>query len=76
MPLRFASSKQFDYAKTTYLQVLQQDANHWDAYVELGKVCMALGDNATAEKYLSVVQIKNPEYRKSEVQSLLTSIQN
>ncbi len=70
----FASSKQFDNAKTTYVQVLQQDTNNWDAYIELAKVCMALGDNQSAEKYLTVVQIKNPSFRKAEVDSLLSSI--
>ena len=70
----FASSKQFDNAKTTYVQVLQQDSGNWDAYIELAKVCMALGDNQSAEKYLTVVQIKNPSFRKSEVDSLLASI--
>lgn len=70
----FASSKQFDNAKTIYVEVLQQDANNWDAYIELAKVCMALGDNESAEKYLTVVQIKNPTYKKSEVDSLLASI--
>lgn len=70
----FASSKQFDNAKTTYVQVLQQDANNLDAYIELAKVCMALSDNESAEKYLTVVQIKNPSYKKTEVDSLLASI--
>ena len=70
----FASSKQFDNAKTTYVQVLQQDTNNWDSYIELAKVCMALGDNQSAEKYLTVVQIKNPSFRKNEVDSLLSSI--
>lgn len=70
----FASSKQFDNAKTTYVQVLQQDANNLDAYIELAKVCMALSDNQSAEKYLTVAQIKNPSFRKNEVDSLLASI--
>ncbi len=72
----FASSKQFDNAKTIYVQVLQQDSSNWDAYIELAKVCMALGDNQSAEKYLTVVQIKNPSLRKSEVDSLLSSIKS
>lgn len=70
----FASSKQFDNAKTTYIQVLQKDSSSWDSYIELAKVCIALGDNSSAEKYLTVVQIKNPSHRKNEVDSLLASI--
>ena len=70
----FASDSQFDNAKTTYLEVLKQDQSDWNAYVELGKVCMALNDNASAEKYLIYVQSKNPEFRKAEVESLLASI--
>ena len=70
----FASDGQFDNAKTTYLELLKQDQSDWNAYVELGKVCMALNDNASAEKYLIYVQSKNPEFRKAEVESLLASI--
>ena len=70
----FASDSQFDNAKTTYLEVLKQDQSDWNAYVELGKVCMALNDNASAEKYFVYVQEKNPTFRKAEIESLLASI--
>lgn len=70
----FASDSQFDNAKTTYLEVLKQDQSDWNAYVELGKVCMALNDNAAAEKYFVYVQEKNPTFRKAEIESLLASI--
>ena len=70
----FASDGQFDNAKTTYLELLKQDQSDWNAYVELGKVCMALNDNASAEKYLIYVQSKKTEFRKAEVESLLASI--
>mgnify|MGYP006381512333 CR=1 FL=1 len=61
-------------AKGAALEVLKQDQSDWNAYVELGKVCMALNDNAAAEKYFVYVQEKNPTFRKAEIESLLASI--
>lgn len=72
----FASDGQFDNAKTTYIELVKQQPSNWDAYVELGKVCLTLQDNENAEKYLLFVQSKNPSYRKSEVDTLLSSIHN
>lgn len=72
----FAGDQQFDNAKTTYIELLKLDSSNWNAYVELGKVCLALGDNASAEKYLVVVQTKAPDFRKDEVSTLLKSISN
>lgn len=70
----FASDAQFDNAKVTYTELLKLAPDNWDSYVELGKVCMALNDNASAEKYLVFVQTKNPSFRKQEVSALLDSI--
>ena len=70
----YAQAGQYDYAKSTYTELLKTDKENWDAYIELAKVCMQLGDNAGAEKYLVYVQEKNPNYRKSEVSNLLSSI--
>lgn len=70
----FASDRQFDNAQTTYKELLKQQNDNWDGYIELAKVTMALGDNAMAEKYLQVVQIKAPNHRKNEVEALLRSI--
>ena len=70
----FAGDQQFDNAKTTYLELLRLDPKYWDGYIELGKVCMALNDNASAEKYFIVVQEKNPGFKAAEVQQLLNSI--
>lgn len=70
----FASDGQFDNAKVMYLDVIKQNPNDWNSYIELGKVCMALNDNTSAEGYLLYVQSKNPSYRKAEVDSLLQSI--
>ncbi len=70
----FAGDKQFDNARTTYTELLRLDPKYWDAYVELGKVCMALNDSPSAEKYLVYVEEKNPGYRAGEVKSLLNQL--
>lgn len=70
----FASDKQYDNAKTTYTELLRRDNNNIDAYIELAKVCIQLGDNTSAEKYLITAQAKKADYRKAEVDSLLDSI--
>ncbi|MEE1165882.1 MAG: tetratricopeptide repeat protein [Treponema sp.] len=72
----FASDKQYDNAKTTYTELLRRDSSNCDAYIELGKVCLQLGDNQSAEKYLVTAQAKRPDYRKAEIDSLLNSISN
>ena len=74
MAQAFASDKQFDNAKTTYTELLRQDAKYWDGYIELGKVCMALNDNHMAEAYFEQVKAKNPGYRTGEIDSLLSQI--
>lgn len=70
----FASDGQYDNAKTTYLELLRLNNTDWDSYIELAKVCMSLQDNASAEKYLVYVQSKQPDYRKTEVDKLLSGI--
>ena len=71
----FASDQQFDNAKTTYLELLKLDSSNWNAFLELSKVCLAMGDSAGAEKYLVTIQEKAPDFRKDEVSSLLKSIE-
>ena len=70
----YASAEDYENAKTMYTDVIKADNRNWDAYIELAKVCMSLNDGANAEKYLVYVQEKNPGYRSSEVQSLLSSL--
>ena len=70
----YASAEDYENAKTMYTEVIKSDNRNWDAYIELAKVCMSLNDGANAEKYLVYVQEKNPGYRSSEVQSLLSSL--
>ena len=70
----YASAEDYENAKTMYTEVIKADNRNWDAYIELAKVCMSLNDGANAEKYLVYVQEKNPGYRSSEVQSLLSSL--
>ena len=42
--------------------------------IEIAKVCMQLGENNEAEGFLYMLQNKNAEYRKEEVESLLAGI--
>ena len=70
----YAKNSDYDNAKTTYVELLKLDQQNWDSYIELAKVCMQLGDNATAEKYLIYVQEKNPLYKPDEVSALLSSL--
>ena len=72
----YASDGQFDNAKTTYTELIRRDGTNWDAYVELGKVCMSTGDVAGAERYLSEVQTKRPNHRRAEVTELLSAIRS
>ena len=72
----YASDGQFDNAKTTYTELIKRDGTNWDAYVELGKVCMSAGDTADAERYLSEVQTKQPNHRRAEVTELLSALRN
>lgn len=71
----YAKEGEYNNAKTTYTELIKLDSQNWDAYIELAKVCMQLNDNATAEKWLVYVQTKNPNYRKAEVDSLLSTIE-
>ena len=72
----YASDGQFDNAKTTYTELIKRDGRNWDAYIELGKVCMSTGDTAGAERYLSEVQTKQPNHRRAEVTELLSALRN
>ncbi|EPF25313.1 hypothetical protein HMPREF1221_01856 [Treponema socranskii subsp. paredis ATCC 35535] len=72
----YASDGQFDNAKTTYTELIKRDGTNWDAYVELGKVCMSTGDTAGAERYLSEVQTKRPNHRRTEVTELLSALRS
>ncbi|MGN0738899.1 MAG: tetratricopeptide repeat protein [Treponema sp.] len=72
----YAESGQFDNAKVTYEEVIAQSPDSFDTYIELAKVCIALKDNSSAEGYLTALQTKKPEYKASEVKSLLAAIKN
>lgn len=72
----YAESGQFDNAKVTYEDVIAQSPDSFDTYIELAKVCIALKDNSSAEGYLTALQTKKPEYKASEVKSLLAAIKN
>ena len=70
----YAEASQFDNAKEIYERVIELNPNSYDSYIELAKVCIALKDTVKAEGYLQALQVKRPEYRVSEVKSLLDAI--
>lgn len=70
----YSEAGQFDNAKVTYMEVINQNPNSYDSYIDLAKVCVALGDTVSAEGYLTALQNKKPEYRTSEVKSLLDTV--
>ncbi len=65
---------QFENAKQTYIEVIQQKPDNYDAYIDLAKVCIALKDTVSAEGYLNALKNKKPEYRTSEVKYLLDTV--
>ena len=72
----YASDGQYDNAKTTYAELLRRDSKNWDAYIEQAKVCIQLGDNASARTYLTTLRSQQPNYRKSEVDNLFAMTSN
>lgn len=70
----YTKNGEYDNAKVTYTELLKMDNQNWDGYLELGKVCLQLGDNASAEKWLVYLQAKNPKFKAAEVDSLLSAI--
>ena len=69
-----AEAGQFENAKQTYIEVIQQKPDNYDAYIDLAKVCIALKDTVSAEGYLNALKNKKPEYRTSEVKYLLDTV--
>ena len=70
----YASAEDYENAKVVYTDVIKSDNRNWDAYIELAKVCMSLNDADAAEGYLVYVQERNPGYRSSEIQTLLSTL--
>ena len=70
----YAGAKQYDSAKVTYEDVIAANPKDWESYLELSKVCIALGDMESAETYLTYLQKNNPTYKMAEVAKLLASI--
>lgn len=71
----YAITGDYESAKITYTDLVKSDRTNWDAYIELAKVCMQLGQNDLADEYLTYVQVNNPSYRKVDINNLLEAIQ-
>ena len=72
----FAEAGDYDNAKTCYVDIINADQKNYDSYIELAKVFIALKDTSSAKSYLDILRQKNPTYRKSEVDGLLSAIGN
>lgn len=70
----YTESSQFDNAKVIFIDVINQNPDSYDSYIDLAKVCIALHDTISAEGYLTALQTKKPEYKASEVKSLLDTV--
>ena len=70
----YVYAQQYDSAKVTFEDVVKANPEDWESWLELGKVCMSMGDNESAEKYLVYLQAKNPGYQTAEVSALLQSL--
>ena len=70
----YADAGQYKNAKAAYSDVLKQNANNYQAYIELAKVCISLQDTVSAQAYLQSLKEKNPSYKTAEVDSLLSQI--
>ena len=71
----YADAGQYKNARAAYIDVLKQNDSNYQVYIELAKVCISLQDNASAAGYLQALKAKNPSYKTSEVESLLSQIQ-
>ena len=58
-----------------YEQLVKADQSNWGLFLELAKVCLAVGDTESGEKYLVYLQAKAPAYNAQEVAALLSGIE-
>ena len=70
----YLQKEDYENAHNVYQELLQADSKNWEAYLSLGKIYMKLGDEQSALKMLMTLQKANPEYKASEVQSLINVI--
>ena len=74
--LAYASFKSgaYDKAKTYYLLLIENDKENWEAYLNVAKCFIQLGDSENALRYLAYLNSKAPDFKKSEVENLLNTL--
>ena len=74
--LAYASFKSgaYDKAKTYYLLLIENDKENWEAYLNVVKCFIQLGDSENALRYLAYLNSKAPDFKKSEVENLLNTL--
>ena len=71
----YVSANLPEKARDTYIEVIKLDSDRWDAYYELGKLDVSLGDKAAAKSVLQDLLKKKPDYPKaSEVKSIVDTL--
>ena len=71
----YAAAKNYKEARQIYEQLVKADQSNWGLFLELAKVCLAVGDAESGEKYLVYLQAKAPAYNAQEVTALLSGIE-
>lgn len=77
MAMALANTKlgNFEESKNIYEAIILQNTDYLDAYIEYSKMLMQAKNNKDALKNLLIVKQKNPEYRKTEIDSLIAVLQ-
>lgn len=70
----YLKDSDYENARKIYLELLENDSNCWEAYLNLGKIYMQFEDDENALRMFLTLQQKNPDYRPSEVKSLIAVI--
>jgi tetratricopeptide (TPR) repeat protein len=70
----YAASADYANARTLYEELVKSKSDNWDWFLELSRVCISQGDSESAEKYLLYLQSRAPNFKKAEVEQLLSQL--
>ena len=70
----FLKAEDYNQAEKIYLEIIEDEPNNWQAYLDISKVYIQLNQDDKAMVYLVYLQKNNPEFKKEEVESLLTHL--
>ncbi|MEM5947998.1 tetratricopeptide repeat protein [Spirochaetia bacterium 38H-sp] len=75
LALAHMDAKDLDSAAQVLEDLIKIDSTYWDAYYQLGKILISLGEKDGAKKILSTLLTKKPDYdKKAEIESLLSGL--